>query len=137
MLLEDCIAQLTTSRQSICEGMVLAIELLNNCKSVVDLICGAILDCEVPEKLRALLYLVSDILYNSVKVTNAWTYKKELETQLPEIMDDINQKWSGKSHRSTGIIKSTKRLIKFWQEKNIFEGRYCQGLEATLCLCSP
>jgi hypothetical protein len=42
------------------------------------------------KKIGAVLYLISDILFNSVKVANAWTFKKEFEGKMAEIMEDLN-----------------------------------------------
>jgi hypothetical protein len=108
--------------------MVLAMELINNSRAVVDSICDSINSSSDLSKLRALLFLINDILFNSVKVTNAWTYKKDFETRLPELMEGLNFK------HDSDLRKSTKKLIRLWQDKNVFEHRFITGLEAVLTL---
>lgn len=123
--LASFLTRVNCSRQSICEGMVLAMELMHHAKPVVDLIADAILSTDQTNRLKALLFLTSDILFNSVKVTNAWNLKKEFETHLPSLMLHL---------QSCGLTKQTKKLIKLWRDKTIFEARFCTGLEATLAL---
>ena len=42
------------------------------------------------DRIKALLYLISDILFNSVKITAAWSYKRQFELKMPEVIDDLN-----------------------------------------------
>jgi CID domain len=119
-------SRIDTSRASVCEGMVLAMELITNSAAVVDSIWDAIRKSQDFDKLKALMFLVNDILFNSVKVTNAWTYKKDFESRLPDVMVALN--------RVPEIVKPTRKLVRLWQDKSIFESRFVAGLEATLTL---
>ncbi|MFO0117784.1 MAG: hypothetical protein ACK521_09290 [bacterium] len=38
------------------------------------------------------MFLISDILFNSVKVANAWTFKKEFEGRLADLMENLNHR---------------------------------------------
>jgi hypothetical protein len=77
---------MSNSRKSICEGMVLAMELAKHAPEVVSVICDSICVAS-PERTKSLLYLLNDILFNAVKVTNAWVYKQALEAHMPELME--------------------------------------------------
>lgn len=103
-------------------------ELINSSKAVVDSICDMIAQTNDTSRLIALLFLINDILFNSVKVTNAWTYKKDFEKRLPGVMDELYSKGN------RDLTKQTKRLVRLWQEKSVFESRFIVGLEATLSL---
>jgi hypothetical protein len=72
--------------------MVMAMEFLANSKGVVDLICDTILRSNDSKQIGAILYLINDILFNSVKVANAWTLKKDFEARLVDLMEDFNLK---------------------------------------------
>ena len=71
----------------------MAMEFLANSKGVVDLICDTVPQMKDTKKIGAVLYLISDILFNSVKVANAWTFKKEFEGKMAEIMEDLNYRF--------------------------------------------
>jgi len=77
------LASISDKRQIICEGMVFALEHAKESVDVVRIICEAVTSCETVQRLTALLYLISDISFNSAKITGAWSYKREFEHRIP------------------------------------------------------
>ena len=71
------------------------------------------------EQIKALLYLVSDILFNSAKITAAWAYKRAFELKMPDVMDDLNAKVARINGRLSQkrFIALMKNLFKVWSEK--------------------
>ena len=93
--------KLKSSRKSICDGMVFAIEHAPNSNSVTNMICDKLISIgsgqsQVTagdlEKIKAVLYLISDILFNSAKITAAWSYNRHFELKMPTIMNEMNAK---------------------------------------------
>lgn len=70
----------------------MAMEFLANSKGVVDLICDMVPKMHDSRQIGAVLFLISDILFNSVKVANAWTFKKEFEGRLADLMENLNHR---------------------------------------------
>ena len=84
-----------------------------------------------------MLYLVSDILFNSVQTTEAWSYLRHFEQALPLLMLQLNAKLFsyhlyGKMSREK-FTSDVKRLYSLWAEKSIFDEKITIGWLATLC----
>ena len=76
--------RLKSTRKSICEGMVFAMEKHQSSKSITDRISDAIIantrhGSTDLVMIKTLLYLTSDILFNSVQSTEAWSYVRHFE----------------------------------------------------------
>lgn len=125
--LNSYLANIVPTRHCICEGMVMAMEFLANSKGVVDFICDTVLRSRDSKKIGAILFLINDILFNSVKVANAWTLKKDFEARLVDLMEDFNLKVSAGFEDADDLVKRTKKLLRIWQENNIFEQRLVTG----------
>ena len=85
-------------------------------------------------RLKTLLFLVSDILFNSVQSTEAWSYVRHFEQAMPLLMLQLNAKLVssvGKMSREQ-IVKDVKRVFQIWAEKSIYDERLTTGWLATL-----
>lgn len=73
-----------TSKQSICEGMIIAMEYATNARDIVEIICDFIQKyveeekekCDL-KKIQAVLFLINDILFNTscTSVPSVFIYK--------------------------------------------------------------
>ena len=76
-----------STRKSICEGMVFAMERPNSSKAISERIIDSMTSIMLSEesnaadlnKYKTVLYLISDILFNSVQTTEAWSYVRHFE----------------------------------------------------------
>ena len=86
-------------------------------------------------RFKTLMFLVSDILFNSVQSTEAWSYVRRFEQAMPLLMLQLNAKlWTsafGKMSRDK-LIKDVRRIFTLWAEKSIFDSRLTTGWLATL-----
>ena len=84
-------------------------------------------------KYKTLMYLVSDILFNSVQTTEAWSYVRHFEHAMPTLMQLTNNKLrqAGKL-TSDRLVKDTKHLFGLWASKSIFDERLTTGWISTL-----
>ena len=100
----------------------------------METICNAVLRETEYTKLKALFFLINDILFNSSKITTAWSYKKEFEFHLANLFNHINQIQKQKTLTSKQFNKTLKRLLKLWLDKSIFDQKLVLGWESTLNL---
>ena len=123
--------------------MVFAMERPQFSKAISSRIVDAITDIAVSEeskstdlvRVKTLLHLISDILFNSVQTTEAWSYVRNFEQAMPILMLHLNAKLAqstyGKMSREK-LLKDVKSVFQVWTEKSIFDERLTTGWMATL-----
>ena len=81
------------------------------------------------EKIKALLFLISDILFNSAKITAAWSYNRHFELKMPALMNEMNVKISNVNGKLSQkkIMHLMKNLFKLWVDKSLFDDRIVAG----------
>ena len=80
--------------------MVFAMERPQFSKAISSRIVDSITDIAVSEeskstdlvRVKTLLHLISDILFNSVQTTEAWSYVRHFEQAMPTLMLHLNAK---------------------------------------------
>lgn len=136
-------SRLKPTRKSICEGMVFAMERPQYSKAITAKISDAVKDIcrgrndpgDDLAKVKTLLYLTSDILFNSVASTEAWSFVRHFEASMPHLMLHINCKLLsgayGKLSRKK-LVKAVKRVFQLWNDKSIYNDSLTTGWMATL-----
>ncbi|GAA5800951.1 U2-associated SR140 protein [Helicostylum pulchrum] len=124
--------ELSFQRGSIARAMAFAIDHSDAAEEVVDLICKSMLMTDSPLSVKlARLYLVSDILHNSsVHVSNAWKYRKEFESQLPNVFNHFNMIYRSINARlkAEQVRRHISAVISVWENWMIFPKYYTDQL---------
>ena len=102
--------------------MVFAMERPQFSKAISSRIVDSITDIAVSEesnstdlvRVKTLMHLISDILFNSVQTTEAWSYVRHFEQAMPTLMLHLNTKLAlstyGKMSREK-LLKDMKSLF--------------------------
>ena len=86
-------------------------------------------------KYKTLMYLISDILFNSVQTTEAWSYVRHFEQAMPLLMQQTQYKLRHSTYGKLSIDrlqKDLKQLFRLWASKSIFDERLTTGWLSTL-----
>ncbi|KAI9354691.1 hypothetical protein BD770DRAFT_324721 [Pilaira anomala] len=124
--------EVSFQRGTIARAMAFAIDHSDAAAQVVDLICKSMLMTDSPLSVKlARLYLVSDILHNSsVHVSNAWKYRKEFESQLPNVFNHFNMIYRSINARlkAEQVRRHISAVISVWENWMIFPKYYTDQL---------
>ena len=141
ILLVSNLRNLRLSRSQIQKCMILAFDNQEACEDVVATISKYIIDKKnlLPLATRlAILYLIHDILWNSLKlgsnVKSASRYADKFQKILPEIMESLNstikQTEYGRLTLQT-IERKVLLLFRLWNSWSLFSELFIDGLHAT------
>lgn len=94
--LEDLLRSLNPQRSKIAEAMMFCVENADSSEEIIECIADSLTIAETPLfKKIARLYLVSDILHNSVvKVANVSNYRKGFQSKLVPIFESVHQAYA-------------------------------------------
>ncbi|UKJ89926.2 hypothetical protein MACJ_003180 [Theileria orientalis] len=129
---ENIISNTTTTRNDVCNAMLFFINNSESAYQLTDLLINRLKDesSQVNQKI-ALLYVLSDVLYNSASSRQfSWIYRTSIEKRLPEIFDSVKKFKTRSKSKIAGqqLTEVIMKLLKTWEDWTV----YSSGLEATL-----
>ncbi|KAH0480464.1 MAG: uncharacterized protein KVP18_001041 [Porospora cf. gigantea A] len=132
------VGSLTLQCRSVADAMVFALDHWACASQVVKVLADSVCTVDAPvEKRTAVLFLMSDLLYNCVRGPNpkAWVYRSELEAVLPTVFRNLHRyiKTSGRL-QTDSLRHAASQVLAAWREFGLFSTRYIKGLEAVLLL---
>nr|PVC53630.1 hypothetical protein MACL_00003703 [Theileria orientalis] len=133
---ENIIANTTTTRNDVCNAMLFFINNSECAYQLTDLLINRLNDdnLQVNQKI-ALLYVLSDVLYNSASSRQfSWIYRTSIEKRLPEIFDGVKKFKARSKSKIAGqqLMDVIMKLLKTWEDWTVYSSVFTTGLEATL-----
>ncbi|UKK02916.2 hypothetical protein MACK_003014 [Theileria orientalis] len=133
---ENIIANTTTTRNDVCNAMLFFINNSESAYQLTDLLINRLNDesSQVNQKI-ALLYVLSDVLYNSASSRQfSWIYRTSIEKRLPEIFDAVKKFKTRSKSKIAGqqLSDVIMKLLKTWEDWTVYSSVFTTGLEATL-----
>ncbi|KAH0473157.1 MAG: hypothetical protein KVP17_002281 [Porospora cf. gigantea B] len=132
------VRSLTLQCRSVADAMVFALDRWACASHVVTVLAEEVCATETPvEKRTAVLFLMSDLLYNCVRGPNpkAWVYRSELEAVLPTVFRSLYLYIKTRGRLETDSLRhAASQVLAAWLEFGLYSTGYIKGLEAVLLL---
>lgn len=131
--LQELLANLSLGRDSITAAMMFVIENAECCNEVSRLILQALESTDEQDVQRklCLLYLVSDVLYNTTsRVPNASLYRASLQRLVPRLFASILASPTVTASRlsKAAVIGKLKGVVSAWREWHVIDGDVLDAL---------
>lgn len=133
--LQDLLTKLSLDRDSIAAAMMFAIENAECCSEVSRRILQALESTDERDVQRklCLLYLVSDILYNTTsRMPNASLYRASLQRLVPRVFASILASPTVAASRlsKAAVLGKLRGVLSAWRESHVIEGDVLDKLSA-------
>lgn len=131
--LSHVLSVLNSERQSISNAMIYVIENADSCVEISREIIGLMTSGQTnAQKKLDLIYLISDILYNtSAPVRNASQYRAIIQDCLPDIFESLQETYATASSRimQETVRKQVLRVLRVWREWHMFPDDFLNSLQ--------
>eukprot|EP00928_Gymnodinium_smaydae_P044980 TRINITY_DN30024_c0_g1_i1.p1 TRINITY_DN30024_c0_g1~~TRINITY_DN30024_c0_g1_i1.p1 ORF type:complete len:1033 (+),score=250.54 TRINITY_DN30024_c0_g1_i1:89-3187(+) len=140
--LNDFIAGLSLTQESICKAMVFCLDTAAASQLIARRICGSITEAQeglTTSQLSARLCLLSDVLYNShCTRPGASMYRRFFQELLPDVMERVREVVDGVSLLAGNSLRErVVKLLHIWSEWSSFSPQFTRGLESVICGETP
>jgi len=129
------------TRQDVADVMAFALDHAECAEEICKILKQSLTSSKPDPQVKiARLYAVSDILHNSsATVKNASAYRSFLQSVLPAAFESLRRCYKGLVGRLTtaGFKERVLRVLRVWDEWNLYPPLYLTGLEATFLVEFP
>lgn len=126
--------KLTIMKKSIRNGMCFCVEHIAHAVEICEIICEALSTPQINyEKKLARIYLLSDILHNSVIIRSAGIFRKEFKRLLYDTMKSLQKMCLKLNSREQKLFEmKVSKVLSFWEDRLYYTAPYINGLRTAL-----